>query len=38
LQGSLAKLATAAAFTAVLKALRRVNWFVYAKRPFAGSA
>jgi hypothetical protein len=36
LQGSLAKLAPAAAFAAVLKPLRRMNWFVYAKRPFAG--
>ena len=36
LQGSLAKLATAAAFAAVLKPLQRMNWFVYAKRPFAG--
>ena len=36
LQGSLAKLASPAAFAAVLKPLRRKNWFVYAKRPFAG--
>jgi Putative transposase/Transposase zinc-binding domain len=36
LQGSLAKLASSAAFAAVLKPLRRKNWFVYAKRPFAG--
>ena len=36
LQGGLAKLAPADAFTAVLKPLRRMNWFVYAKRPFAG--
>jgi hypothetical protein len=35
-KGSLAKLAPAAAFAAVLKPLRRKNWFVYAKRPFAG--
>ncbi|MGO9806287.1 MAG: transposase, partial [Rhodomicrobium sp.] len=31
-----AKLTTAAAFAAALKPLRRLNWFVYAKRPFAG--
>jgi len=36
LQGGLAKLAPAAAFAAALKPLRRMNWFVYAKRPFAG--
>jgi hypothetical protein len=36
LRGELAKLAPAAAFAAVLKPLRRMNWFVYAKRPFAG--
>jgi hypothetical protein len=36
LQGSLAKLAAGNAFAALLKPLRRVNWFVYAKRPFAG--
>ena len=36
MQGSLAKLAPAAAFAAALKPLRRINWFVYAKRPFAG--
>ena len=36
LQGRLAKLAPAAAFAAALKPLRRMNWFVYAKRPFAG--
>jgi hypothetical protein len=36
LQGGLAKLAPADAFAAALKPLRRVNWFVYAKRPFAG--
>jgi hypothetical protein len=36
LQGGLAKLAPAAAFAAALKPLRRINWFVYAKRPFAG--
>jgi hypothetical protein len=35
LQGSLAKLATGNAFAALLKPLRRKNWFVYAKRPFA---
>src|SRR5208337_4445601 len=36
LQGRLAKLAIGNAFTAALKPLRRKNWFVYAKRPFAG--
>jgi Putative transposase/Transposase zinc-binding domain len=36
LQGSLAKLAMNNAFAALLKPLRRKNWFVYAKRPFAG--
>ncbi len=36
LRGGLAKLTTAAAFAAALKPLRRLNWFVYAKRPFAG--
>jgi Putative transposase/Transposase zinc-binding domain len=36
LQGKLVKLASPAAFTTVLKPLRRKNWFVYAKRPFAG--
>jgi Putative transposase/Transposase zinc-binding domain len=36
LQGSLAKLAIGNAFDALLKPLRRKNWFVYAKRPFAG--
>ena len=36
LQGGLAQLAPAAAFAALLKPLRRMNWFVYAKRPFAG--
>jgi Putative transposase/Transposase zinc-binding domain len=36
LQGSLARLATGNAFAALLKPLRRKNWFVYAKRPFAG--
>jgi hypothetical protein len=36
LQGGLARLAPAAAFAAALKPLRRKNWFVYAKRPFAG--
>ena len=36
LQGSLAKLAPAAAFAAALKPLRWMNWFVYTKRPFAG--
>jgi hypothetical protein len=33
LQGSLA---AAAAFADLLRPLRRMNWFVYAKRPFAG--
>ena len=37
LQGSLARLATGNAFGALLKPLRRKNWFVYAKRPFAGA-
>jgi hypothetical protein len=36
LERSLAKLASPAAFAAVLKPLKRINWFVYAKRPFAG--
>jgi hypothetical protein len=36
LEGSLAKLATGNAFATLLKPLRRKNWFVYAKRPFAG--
>ena len=36
LQGSLAKLATPAAFAAALKPLRWKNWFVYIKEPFAG--
>ena len=36
LEGGLVKLASPAAFAAVLKPLRRINWFVYAKRPFAG--
>ena len=36
LLGSLAKLATGTAFADALKPLRRMNWFVYAKRPFAG--
>ncbi|MGA7328582.1 MAG: IS91 family transposase [Rhodomicrobium sp.] len=36
LQGSLAKLAIGNAFAALLKPLRWKNWFVYAKRPFAG--
>jgi hypothetical protein len=36
LEGSLARLTSPAAFAAVLKPLRRKNWFVYAKRPFAG--
>jgi len=36
LEGGLVKLASPTAFAAVLKPLRRVNWFVYAKRPFAG--
>jgi hypothetical protein len=36
LQGSLVRLATPAAFAAELKPLRRKNWFVYIKEPFAG--
>ena len=36
LQGSLAKFATPAAFTAALKPLRWKKWFVYIKEPFAG--
>jgi hypothetical protein len=36
LQGSLAKLAAPAAFTAALKPLRWKKWFVYIKEPFAG--
>ena len=36
LQGSLAKLAAAAAFAAALKPLRWKKWFVYIKEPFAG--
>jgi hypothetical protein len=36
LQGSRASLATGHAFAALLKPVRRKNWFVYAKRPFAG--
>ena len=36
LKGSLARLATPAAFAAELKPLRRKNWFVYIKEPFAG--
>jgi Putative transposase len=36
LQGSLARLAMGNAFAALLKPLRKKNWFVYAKRPFAG--
>jgi hypothetical protein len=36
LRGSLAKLATPAAFAAALKPLRWKNWFVYIKEPFAG--
>ena len=36
LKGSLAKLATPAAFAAALKPLRWKNWFVYIKEPFAG--
>ena len=35
-QGSLAKLAPAAAFAALLKPLRWKDWFVYMKKPFAG--
>ncbi len=36
LQGSLARLATPAAFAAELKPLRWKKWFVYMKEPFAG--
>jgi hypothetical protein len=36
LQGSLASLAIGNAFATLLKPLRRKDWFVYAKRPFAG--
>jgi hypothetical protein len=36
LEGGLARLTSPAAFAAALKPLRRRNWFVYAKRPFAG--
>jgi len=36
LRGVLARLAPAAAFAAAMKPLRGKNWFVYAKRPFAG--
>lgn len=35
-EGSLSELAIGNAFAALLKPLRRKNWFVYAKRPFAG--
>jgi hypothetical protein len=34
--GTLASLADARAFAAVLKPLRRTKWFVYSKAPFAG--
>jgi hypothetical protein len=34
--GTLVKLSSPDAFAAALKPLRRINWFVYAKRPFAG--
>jgi hypothetical protein len=36
--GTLARLADAAAFARCLAELRRVEWVVYAKRPFAGPA
>ena len=36
--GGLASLARSAAFSARLRALRRVEWVVYAKRPFGGPA
>jgi hypothetical protein len=36
--GGLASLAAPAAFTAHLAAMRRVDWIVYAKRPFGGPA
>jgi hypothetical protein len=38
LLGGLAPLATTHAFDAALAPLRRSDWFVYAKRPFAGAA
>jgi hypothetical protein len=34
LLGTLVKLSSPDAFAAALKPLRRINWFVYAKRPF----
>jgi hypothetical protein len=36
LLGALVKLSSPDAFATALKPLRRMNWFVYAKRPFAG--
>ncbi len=36
LEGGLARLTSPATFAAALKPLRRIDWFVYAKRPFAG--
>jgi hypothetical protein len=36
LNGSLAKFASPATFTATIKSLRRKEWFVYIKEPFAG--
>ena len=36
--GELADLARSAAFSARLRALRRIEWVVYAKRPFGGPA
>jgi DNA-binding transcriptional MocR family regulator len=38
LKGELAKLSTGNAFAALLRPLRRMNWFVYTKRPFASSS
>jgi Putative transposase/Transposase zinc-binding domain len=36
--GDLGSLATPDAFTGCIKAMRRINWVVYAKRPFGGPA
>lgn len=36
--GDLASLAELDAFTGCIKAMRRINWVVYAKRPFGGPA
>ena len=35
-EGGLAKITSRASFAAMLKPLRRMNWSVFAKRPFAG--